>query len=269
MSLPPPQIPALIHYSTYKYFITSIHPNPKLIEHLHSHQAKLQTAQFHTQNSSPLFLNHPRSSIAHTFHGESLERGSRSIGREEEETMRTLAWIPLHRFLSPRSLRPHGIIHSPIEKDIDSHSHPHSASHKPNPNFYLFPSHPRRCCGSSHLDVVLRLPLQSSPLSFCRVAPFYIADKCASNRTSIPENTLILESYEGKDRELDEDPEERPIKELSSLPPFLLVFAGHMWPIEYKWNQHLSRLKVEMESWKGKLKEKVQNFSRFGFGRGS
>ncbi|BAU00151.1 galacturonosyltransferase-like 5 [Vigna angularis] len=202
MSPPPPQIPALIHHSTYKYFITSIHPNPKLIEHLHSHQSKLQTAQFHTQNSSP-----------------------------------------------------HGIIHSPIEKGIYSHSHPHSASHKPNPNFYVFPSHPRRCCGSSHLDVVLRLPLQTSPLSFCRAAPFCIADKCASNRTSIPENTLILESY--KDRELDGDPEERPIKELGSLPPFLLVFAGHVWPIEHRWNQHLSRLKVERESWKGKLKEKV------------
>ncbi|KAG2384334.1 galacturonosyltransferase-like 5 [Vigna angularis] len=267
MSPPPPQIPTLIHHFTYKYFITFIHPNPKLIEHLHNHQPKLQTAQFHTQNSSPLFLNHPRSSIAHTFHGESLERGSRSIGREEEETVRTLAWIPLHRFLFPRSLRPHGIIHSPIEKGINSHSHPHSASHKPNPNFYLFPSHPRRCCGSSHLNVVLRLLLQTSPLSFYRAAPFCIADKCAFNRTSIPENTLILESY--KDRELDGYPEERPIKELGSLPPFLLVFAGHVWPIEHRWNQDLSRLKVEREKWKRKLKEKVQNFSRFGFGRGS
>jgi len=47
--------------------------------------------------------------------------------REEEETVRTLAWIPLRRLLSPRSLRPHGIIHSPIEKGTDSHSHPHSA----------------------------------------------------------------------------------------------------------------------------------------------
>jgi len=51
--------------------------------------------------------------------------------------VRTLAWIPLRRLLSPRSLRPHGIIHSPIEKGTDSHSHPHSASHKPNPNFHL------------------------------------------------------------------------------------------------------------------------------------
>ncbi|KOM31362.1 hypothetical protein LR48_Vigan01g091700 [Vigna angularis] len=34
----------LIHHSTYKYFITSVHPNPKLTEHLHSHQSKLQTA---------------------------------------------------------------------------------------------------------------------------------------------------------------------------------------------------------------------------------
>ncbi|KAG2404002.1 uncharacterized protein HKW66_Vig0109240 [Vigna angularis] len=32
----------LIHHSTYKYFITSVHPNPKLTEHLHSHQSKLQ-----------------------------------------------------------------------------------------------------------------------------------------------------------------------------------------------------------------------------------
>ncbi|KAG2371811.1 uncharacterized protein HKW66_Vig0219850 [Vigna angularis] len=32
----------LIHHSTYKYFITSVHPNPKLKEHLHSHQSKLQ-----------------------------------------------------------------------------------------------------------------------------------------------------------------------------------------------------------------------------------
>nr|DAD38179.1 TPA_asm: hypothetical protein HUJ06_008820 [Nelumbo nucifera] len=28
------------------------------------------------------------------------------------------------------------------------------------------------------------------------------------------------------------------IYELGSLPPFLLVFAGHVAPIEHKWNQH-------------------------------
>ncbi|QCE06630.1 hypothetical protein DEO72_LG9g1644 [Vigna unguiculata] len=53
--------------------------------------------------------------------------------------------------------------------------------------------HPAEAIRSSHLDAVLRLPLQAPPLSFRRAAPFRNADKCASNRTSIPENTSVCD----------------------------------------------------------------------------
>jgi len=53
--------------------------------------------------------------------------------------------------------------------------------------------HPAEAIRSSHLDAILRLPLQTTPLSFRRAAPFRNADKCASNRTSIPENTSVCD----------------------------------------------------------------------------
>ncbi|KAK7356366.1 hypothetical protein VNO80_15636 [Phaseolus coccineus] len=53
--------------------------------------------------------------------------------------------------------------------------------------------HPAEAIRSSHLDAILRLPLQTPPLSFRRAAPFRNADKCASNRTSIRENTSVCD----------------------------------------------------------------------------